>query len=54
MDAGNKKRAVIVLNKALQECPRDGQLWSLAIELESKNTRKKKSADAVTMCVDHP
>lgn len=26
----------------------------MAIELEPKNTRKKKSADAVTLCVDNP
>jgi pre-mRNA-processing factor 6 len=32
----------------------NGELWSLAIELEPKNTRKKKSADAVTLCVDNP
>lgn len=54
MDAGLKKAAYILLSKALQECPRNGELWSLAIELEPKNTRKKKSADAVTLCADNP
>lgn len=43
-----------MLSKGLQECPRNGELWSLAIELEPKNTRKKKSADAVNACVDDP
>ena len=54
IEAGNKKAAIFTLNKALQECPRHGELWSLSIELEPKTTRKKKSADAVTMCVDDP
>ena len=54
MDAGQKKGAVFMLSKALQECPRNGELWSLAIELEPVTTRKKKSGEAVEICVDDP
>jgi pre-mRNA-processing factor 6 len=50
----NHKAAVIALNKGLQACPSNGELWSLAIQLEPKTTRKKKSADAVTVCPNDP
>jgi len=36
-----------MLSRALKECPNDGVLWALAIELESKSARKKKIVDAM-------
>ena len=36
-----------MLSKGLQENPKAGELWALAIELEPKNTRKAKIVDAL-------
>ena len=36
-----------MLARALKECPNEGELWALAIELEPKATRKKKIVDAL-------
>lgn len=39
-----------MLATALKECPDCSQLWSYAIELEPKATRKKKSSEALERC----
>lgn len=36
-----------MLSRALKECPENGELWALAIELEPKNMRTKKIKDAL-------
>jgi pre-mRNA-processing factor 6 len=43
-----------VLSRGLKECPNDGGLWALAIELEPKATRKKRIVDALKQCPDDP
>ena len=43
-----------MLAKALQENPTSGELWSIAIELESKSTRKAKIVDALKQCDNDP
>ena len=43
-----------MLSRSLKQCPNDGELWSLAIELEPKATRKKKIVDALKSVPDDP
>lgn len=43
-----------MLSRGLKECPNSGQLWALAIELEPRNTRKKKIVEAVKLISDDP
>ena len=52
--AANKKGAIYNLSKGLKECATDGELWSIAIEMEPKATRKKKIVDALDKCQDDP
>jgi pre-mRNA-processing factor 6 len=41
------------LSKGLSECPKSGQLWALAVELEPRANRKKKVSDAMEACPDN-
>lgn len=41
-----------LLAQSLQQCPHSGLLWSLAIELEPRPSRKSKSVDALKACTD--
>lgn len=43
-----------MLARALKECPEYNQLWSYAIELEPKATRKKKILEALDKCRQDP
>lgn len=47
LNRNDRKSAQYQLSRALQECPTDGQLWGLAIELENKSTRKGVCVDAL-------
>lgn len=48
------KAAIFTLSKALQENPKSGELWALAIEMEPKNTRKAKIVDALKHNENNP
>ncbi|XP_061385339.1 pre-mRNA-processing factor 6-like [Danaus plexippus] len=39
-----------MISKALQECPKSGLLWSIAIFLEPQNAQNSKSVVALTQC----
>lgn len=41
---------MFALSKALKVFPKSPQIWALAIELESENTRKKKATSAIEAC----
>lgn len=38
------------MSKALKAFPKSSQIWAIAIELESENTRKKKASNAIEVC----
>jgi pre-mRNA-processing factor 6 len=44
-----KNNSILVLNKALKECPNSGLLWSLAIDLEMIN-KHGRAAEALKKC----
>lgn len=44
-----KNNSMLVLNKALKECPNSGLLWSLAIDMEMIN-KHGKAAEALKKC----
>eukprot|EP01015_Nassula_variabilis_P018439 TRINITY_DN3004_c0_g1_i8.p1 TRINITY_DN3004_c0_g1~~TRINITY_DN3004_c0_g1_i8.p1 ORF type:complete len:185 (-),score=57.91 TRINITY_DN3004_c0_g1_i8:74-628(-) len=48
------KRQSYMLSRGLQECPKNGELWALSIELEPKATRKAKSVDAMKHLENDP
>ncbi|OLL24837.1 Pre-mRNA-splicing factor prp1 [Neolecta irregularis DAH-3] len=48
--AKNDKQAKIWMAKALQECPKSGNLWSAAIFMEPRPQRKTRSVDALRAC----
>eukprot|EP00741_Cyanophora_paradoxa_P005336 tig00000880_g5175.t1 len=52
--AANKKAALAVLAKALQECPSAGILWAEAIGLEERPQKKARSVDALKRCENDP
>jgi pre-mRNA-processing factor 6 len=52
--AGNKKMAMTLLAKALQECSTSGKLWALAIDLENTPQKKARSVDALARCGHDP
>ena len=51
---GNRKGAKYQLSRALQECPKDGQLLGLLIELENKSNRKRLSVQALQKTDNDP
>ncbi|KAI6232354.1 PRP6-like protein [Aphelenchoides besseyi] len=52
--AGAKELANTLLARALQECENSGFLWSEAISLTPRHSRKTKSADALNKCEHDP
>lgn len=54
LKANNPKAAQFMLSKGLAELPKSGQLWTIAIEMEPRNTRLKKIAEAENACSDTP
>ena len=45
---------MFVLSKGLAEIPKSGNLWALAVDMEPRNTRLKKIAEAENACSDNP
>eukprot|EP00941_MAST-03F_sp_MAST-3F-sp1_P000393 g393.t1 len=45
-----KERALKLLSRALQQCPKSGQLWAANIALTNKKQQKTRSADALRNC----
>ena len=48
----NNEAVKSMVTLALKECPNNGELWSISIELELKSRRKAKSIDALQKCDD--
>lgn len=49
MRAGLKNAVMVLLAKALQECPNSGILWAESIFLEAKPQRRAKSVRGVNL-----
>lgn len=54
MAAERKQQALVVMAKALQDCPKSGLLWAECIFLEARAARKTKSVDALKACDNDP
>jgi len=48
------KPAQLLLAKALQECPKSGKLWALAIQMDKKPEKRMRCVDALKVCGDAP
>jgi len=51
---GKQNVAMILMAKAIQECPNSGILWAEAIFLAPRPQRKSKSVDALKKCEHDP
>jgi len=47
LNKGNRDSAKYELSRAIHECPSDGSLWGLSIELSDKSRRKEFSINAM-------
>ena len=52
--AGNRKAAMTLMAKALQQCKTAGLLWAEAIAMEQRAQQKTKSSDALKASIAPP